>query len=126
MPADDLPAWQQQALDDMRDRLRAWLPDHKLHLVLIRAPFRCPLTKLEVTDPVFEELLITDPEAAQRQLQQEFEADRLAGIERDKQRTAERQEGVKAVRQFVAKRRRARTRRSPHPHKPQQQSIHLP
>ena len=126
MPSDAIPAWQQEALDKMSASLREWLPDHKLHLVLIRAPFRCPLTKLEVTDPVFEELLITDPEAAQRQLQEEFEADRLAGIERDKQRTAERQEGIKAVRSFVSKQRRSRARRRTHPHSSAQQSIPLP
>lgn len=125
MTSDPLPAWQQQELDDMSDRLRAWLPDHKLHLVLIRAPFRCPLTKLEVTDPVFEELLVTDPEAAQRQLEQEFEADRLAGIERDIQRTAEHKEGVKAVRSFVAARRRSRASRKAQAHSPEQQSIQL-
>lgn len=125
MTSDALPAWQQKALDEMSARLRAWLPDHKLHLVLIRAPFRCPLTKLEVTDPAFEELLIKDPDAAQRQLQQEFEADRVAGIERDLQRTAERQEGAQAVRSYVSARRRSRASRKAQAHSPKQQSIQL-
>jgi len=126
MASDDLPAWQQEALDDMHERLLEWLPDSKLHLVLIRAPYRCPLTKLVVTDPVFDELLVTDPEAAQRQLIAEFEADRLAGIERDKQRAAEHRAGAHALRRFVAARRRSRRagRKAP-PHRPVQQSLPL-
>jgi len=126
MASDELPAWQQEALDALHQRLVAWLPDHKLHLLLIRASFRCPLTKLEVTDPVFEELLIRDPEAAQRQLIAEFEADRLAGIERNKQRAAEHRAGAKALRTFVARRRRNRSCRKAPPHRPVQQSIPLP
>ena len=125
MATEDLQPWQQEALDELHDRLLAWLPDHKLHLLLIRAPFRCPLTKLEVTDLVFEELLITDPEAAQRQLIEEFEADRLAGIERDRERVAERHAGAQAVRRFVARRRRKRSAPKAPPHKPVQQSLPL-
>lgn len=125
MASDELPAWQQEALDELHQRLVAWLPDHKLHLLLIRAPFRCPLTKLEVTDPVFEELLITDPEAAQRQLIAEFEADRLAGIERDRERAAERKAGAQAVRRFVARRRRTRSIPKAPPHRPAQQTLPL-
>lgn len=125
MASDPIPAWQQEALDKMGARLREWLPDHKLHLVLIRAPF-LDSNGDEITDPAFEELLVTDPDAAQQQLQQEFEADRLAGIERDKQLTAERQEGIKAVRSFVSKQRRSRARRRTQPHSSAQQSIPLP
>lgn len=117
MATDDLPAWQQQELRDMRDRLRAWLPDHKLHLVLIRAPFH-DRNGREITDPAFEQLLITDPEAAQRQLHEEFEADRLAGIERAARRAAQRQADSQAVQLFVSQQHRSQ----PHP----TQSIPLP
>jgi hypothetical protein len=116
MSADSLPSWQQEALDAMSTRLREWLPDHKLHLVLIRAPFSCPLTRLEVTDPAFDELLVADPEAAQRQLLEEFEADRIAGIERDRQRAIEQQDGAKAIRSFVATKRRGCTPRKAQAH----------
>lgn len=126
MAVDPLPAWQEEALEKMRTRLREWLPDHKLHLVLIRAPFRCPLTRLEVTDPAFEELLVTDPAAAQQQLLEEFEADRLAGIERDQQRQQEQQEGATALRSFVANKRRSRASRTAQAHSGAQHSIPLP
>jgi hypothetical protein len=96
-----LPDWQQKALDDMSDRLAEWLPDHKLHLVLIRAPFADRLGN-EITDPAFEE-----------QLEQEFEADRLAGIERDRLRAIEQQDGAKALRSFVATKRRNRRSTQP-------------
>jgi hypothetical protein len=107
-----LPDWQQKALDHMSDRLREWLPDHKLHMVLIRAPFADQHGN-EITDPAFEELLITDPAAAQQQLEQEFEADRLAGIERDRLRAIEQQDGAKALRSFVATKRRSRRSTQP-------------
>jgi hypothetical protein len=125
MAADDLPAWQQEALDKLQRRLLEWLPDHKLHLVLIRAPF-ADEHGIEITDPVFEQLLSSDPEAAQRQLIAEFEADRLAGIERDKQRATEHRAGAQAVRTFVAGRRHNRSRRNAPPHRSAQQSIPLP
>ena len=80
MAGDELPDWQQEALDKLHRRLLEWLPDHKLLLVLIRAPF-ADEHGVEITDPVFERLLSSDPEAAQRQLIAEFEADRLAGLE---------------------------------------------
>jgi len=126
MAADALPDWQQEALDKMHARLLEWLPDHKLHLVLIRAPFADEHGD-EITDPAFEQLLLRDPEAAQRQLLAEFEADRLAGIERDKQRAAEHRADSQALRRFVAARRRSRRagRKAP-PHRPAQQSIPLP
>lgn len=125
MAADALPEWQQEALDKMHARLVEWLPDHKLHLVLIRAPF-ADEHGVEITDPVFEQLLSSDPETAKRQLIAEFEADRLAGLERDKQRTAEHRAGAKALRTFVASRRRNRASRKAPPHRPAQQSIPLP
>jgi hypothetical protein len=112
MTVDPIPAWQQEAIDAMSARLREWLPDHKLHLVLIRAPFINPATGQELTDPAFEQLLVTDPEAARQQLLEEFEADRLAGIERDRQRAIEHQEGAKALRSLVAIKRRGRTRKA--------------
>lgn len=83
MPSDPIPAWQQEALDKMSASLRAWLPDHKLHLVLIHAPFYVPGTKTELTDPIFERLLREDPAAAQQQLQAEFLADQVAAARRD-------------------------------------------
>jgi hypothetical protein len=80
MAGDDLPARQHEALK--------WLQDHKLHQVLIRAPFADEQGH-EITDPAFEPELLSDPDAARHQRMQEFEADRLAGIERDKQRGAQ-------------------------------------
>ena len=112
MTDDAIPTWQQQALDAMSARLREWLPDHKLHLVLIRAPFINPATGQELTDPAFEQLLATDPDAAHQQLIEEFEADRLAGIERDRQRAIEQQDGTNAVASHVAIKRRGRTRKA--------------
>ena len=120
MPADAIPAWQQEALDAMSARLREWLPDHKLHLVLLRAPFLDPSTGRELTDPAFERLLATDPAAARRQLQEEFNADRLAGIERDRQRAIEQQGGAKALRSFVATKQRSRSPRKAQAHSGQQ------
>ncbi len=125
MAADALPDWQQEALDKMHARLLEWLPDHKLHLVLIRAPF-ADEHGVEITDPDFEQLLLSDPEAAQRQLIAEFEADRLAGIDRDKRRAAEHRAGAQALRTFVASRRSRRAHRKAPPHRPVQQSIPLP
>jgi hypothetical protein len=125
MAGDELPDWQQEALDKLHRRLLEWLPDHKLHLVLIRAPF-ADEHGVEITDPFFERLLSSDPEAAQRQLIAEFEADRLAGLERDKQRAAEHRAGAQALRTFVATRRRNRSCRKAPPHRPVQQSIPLP
>jgi hypothetical protein len=124
MATDDLQPWQQEALDRLHERLIAWLPDHKLHLLLIRAPFADEEGN-EITDPAFEELLLSDPAAAQLQLLEEFEADRLAGIERDCRRAAEQQTGAKALRSFVARRRRRRSRPKAPPHRPVQQSLPL-
>lgn len=120
MSADVLSAHQQEALDAMSARLREWLPDHKLHLILVRAPFLDPATGRELTDPAFERLLEQDPAAARRQLQEEFEADRLAGIERDKRRAIEQQEAAQALRSFVATKRRSRRSRKAQPHSAQQ------
>lgn len=120
MPAEDLPSWQQEALDAMSARLREWLPDHKLHLVLIRAPFMDPATGHELTDPDFERLLVIDPQAARQQLLAEFEADRLAGIKRDRQRAIEQQDGANALRSFLATKRRSRTPRKAQAHSGQQ------
>lgn len=125
MASDPIPAWQQEALDKMGARLREWLPDHKLHLVLIRAPF-LDSNGDEITDPAFEELLVTDPDAAQQQLQQEFEADQLDAIERDKHRAAENEAGAQALRTLVASKRRSRTAKRTQPHSSAQQSIPLP
>lgn len=126
MPADQLiPDWQQEALDKMSARLAEWLPDHKLHLVLIRAPF-LDSNGQEITDPAFEELLIRDPMAAQRQLNAEFEADRLDGIERDKHRAAEQQASAQALCTFIKDKRRSRTPHKAQPHSHAQQSIPLP
>jgi len=120
MPADAIPAWQQKALDAMSARLREWLPDHRLHLVLIRAPFLDPATGQELTDPAFEQLLQDDPVAARRQLLEEFEADCCAGLERDRQRAIEQQDGAKALRSFVATKRRSRRASKAQPHSGQQ------
>lgn len=125
MASDPIPAWQQEALDKMGARLREWLPDHKLHLILIRAPF-LDSNGDEITDPAFEELLVTDPDAAQQQLQQEFEADQLDAIERDKHRAAENEAGAQALRTLVASKRRSRTAKRTQPHSYAQQSIPLP
>lgn len=125
MASDPIPAWQQEALDKMSARLREWLPDHKLHLILIRAPF-LDSNGDEITDPAFEELLVTDPDAAQQQLQQEFEADQLDAIERDKHRAAENEAGAQALRALVARKRRSRTAKRTQPHSSAQQSIPLP
>ena len=122
MASDPIPAWQQEALDKMGARLREWLPDHKLHLVLIRAPF-LDSNGDEITDPAFEELLVTDPDAAQQQLQQEFEADQLDAIERDKHRAAENEAGAQALRTLVASKRRSLARRRTQPHSSAQTSF---
>lgn len=125
MASDPIPAWQQEALDKMHARLLEWLPDHKLHLVLIRAPF-LDQDGCELTDPAFEQLLATDPQAANRQLHREFHADRLAAVARDQQREAERLAGAQAISSFVAAKRRSRHRRKAQPHSHAQLSIHLP
>lgn len=125
MASDPIPAWQQEALDKMHARLLEWLPDHKLHLVLIRAPF-LDQDGCELTDPAFEQLLARDRSAAQAQLNAEFLADRLAGVARDKQREVERHAGAQAISSFVAAKRRSRHRRKAQPHSHAQLSIHLP
>lgn len=122
MAADQLPAWQEEALEKMRTRLEEWLPDDKLHLVLIRAPFHDRLGR-EITDPAFEELLATDPDAAQQQLLEEFEADRLAGIERDQQRQQEQRDGAKALRSLVGEKRRSRARGKAQAHSVEQTTL---
>lgn len=126
MASDPIPAWQQEALDKMHARLLEWLPDHKFHLVLIRAPFNHPGTKVELTDPVFEQLLARDRSAAQAQLNAEFLADRLAAVARDQQREAKRLAGAQVISSFVTAKRRTRHRRKAQPHSHAQQSIHLP
>ncbi len=106
-----MPDWQQEALDKMSARLAEWLPDHKLHLVLIRAPFHIPGTKVELTDPAFEQLLESDKQAAHAQLNAEFMADRLASAARDRRRMAEQKAAAEAVKTCAANKRRSRTKR---------------
>lgn len=113
-----------------QERLDQWLPPHKLHLVLIRAPFYIPGTQIELTDPAFEQLLNEDPAAAAAQLEAEFLADQLAGIKRRQRLEAKRKASAKAVDQFVNGTRRSRVRRVAQPHSGApaalQQSIPLP
>jgi hypothetical protein len=107
---------QEWLLLQQRERIAKWLPDHKLHLVLIRAPFKDPSTGIEITDPEFERLLDEDPEAAQRQLQREFDADRAMNLEADRQREIERRRDAQHLRSYVTGKRRSRSKRK---HSPQ-------
>jgi hypothetical protein len=107
---------QEWLLLQQRERIAKWLPDHKLHLVLIRAPFKDPATGIEITDPEFERLLKDAPDAAQQQLQREFDADRARNLEADRHRDAERERAAQELRSYVSNRRRTRAKRK---HSPQ-------
>lgn len=126
MATDPISAWQQEALDKMSARLREWIPDPQLHLLLIRAPFHHPGTKVELTDPAFERLLQADPAAAQSQLQAESLADQIATAHRDRRRQQTRQANAEAAQAFASAKQRSRARRRAQPHSHEQQSIPLP
>ena len=107
---------QEWLLLQQRERIAEWLPDHKLHLVLIRAPFKDPATGLEITDPEFERLLREDPDTAQQQLQREFDADRATNVEADRRREIDRQRDARQLRSYVSSKRRRPAKRK---HSPQ-------
>lgn len=123
MAVDQLPAWQEEALQKMREHLEEWLPDHKLHLVLIRAPFHIPGTNIELTDPAFEKLLAVDKAAAHAQLEAEFRADRLAAMQRDRRREQAQKDGASHVRSLVGEKRRSRARGKAQAHSAKQTTL---